>query len=164
MIKWKFKHPSGDDFIASVKEVLGEEGIPKRIGDVDLFFEQLIYGVDVCDYAVTRIENGRPHTQVGLFGQGENTEFVKTSEVGLHGRVELRRLGGVILPVDVKVTMLDGHVEIFKWGGEEALLIKEFDQEVVSCEIDPDQKIMVDIDRLNNSFTRPSPIPGQFGR
>lgn len=151
--KWKFKHPRGADFIQVVKDVMERSDRSDAMGDIDMFFDQLIYGSGVCDFAVHLVENRIGNGQVGLYGENE-IEFQDNHEGDVkHGFVELRRLGEVILPVEVVVYFTDQSDTTFVWNGFEKLTSFEFEKQVVGCRIDPDRKIRMDINTVNNSKT-----------
>ncbi|MDX1684751.1 MAG: M1 family metallopeptidase [Saprospiraceae bacterium] len=152
--RWKFRHPKGHDFKRVVSEVLSRDGKEALLGGVDRFFDQLIYGTGVCDYMVEEIENERVWTDAGLFGEYQNFRF----EEGRPGEewrgvVTVRRLGEVILPVDIMVQYEDGSSEMISWDGVDSYYRFEFEKSVRSCHIDPERKLMIDIDFLNNSLT-----------
>ena len=62
-------------------------------------------------------------------------------------------MGDVILPVDVLVTFEDGSTTKWIWSGEETFRIFHFDKKVRSCSIDPERKVMLDVNMLNNGLT-----------
>jgi hypothetical protein len=69
--------------------------------------------------------------------------------------VELARKGDWVFPVEVLVTFEDGTSETLHWSGEEGQKIFEFSgkSKIVSAQIDPQQKMSLDLDLNNNSLT-----------
>ena len=162
--RWKFKHPCRYDFIDVVNEV-----VPKNHGiefgeNMDWYFDQVLYGTGDCDYAVTRITNNRiGTTETGIFQEkGMTPEYIRLTDdptVEYDSRVVVARLGDIQVPQDILVTFEDGTVVREKWDGKirtQGFTYKGTVQ-VVSAEIDPDQKIYIDKNFLNNSLrTEPS--------
>ena len=133
--------------------MLTDQEEEELLGGVDAFFGQLVYDVGVCDYAVTSIENVRSNPMTGLFDGTEGRIYKNDVVDGWNGNIELRRLGEVVVPVEVEVTFEDGSMDRFRWNGKDALMKKTYGKKVVSCHIDPERLVFVDIDRLNNSYT-----------
>jgi hypothetical protein len=48
--RWAFKHPSGKDFVNVVSDVVGKK--EESIIDINSFFNQTLYGTEICDYKV----------------------------------------------------------------------------------------------------------------
>ena len=130
--RYKFKHPKTSDFIQVVNEVTGE--------DLTFLFEQLLFGTGFCDYEVTSIES------VPLGSEDKNRRY-KT-------KVLLRRLGQVVMPVDVVIELEDGEKIKQIWEGKERWLKieTETDSKIKSAIIDPENKIALDININNNSL------------
>ena len=121
------------------------------------FVETSIYQAKVLDYAVTRISNEELPAPQGVFGE-KSSEF--TYQDGSAPRemlstVEVQRKGDWVFPVDILVTFEDGTSRTLHWSGEEGLKVFECTgaSKVVSAQIDPFQKISLDIDLNNNSLT-----------
>lgn len=150
--RWKFDHPNGHDFKAVVHDVVvSKHGIFSR-EFVDRFFDQLIYGSGVCDYAVTDIDNEKVWTKAGLFENTGSRVFVNgESDDSWRGSIVLRRLGEVILPVDVEVEFEDGEKKTFVWSGVESYRDFHFEKKVIACHLDPERKLYIDINLINNS-------------
>jgi UDP-N-acetyl-D-mannosaminuronic acid transferase (WecB/TagA/CpsF family) len=67
----------------------------------------------------------------------------------------LQRLGGLRIPVDVRVAFDDGSIEWLVWDGEarEKTLSFAGPRRIVSVEIDPAFRNRLDLDMINNSRT-----------
>ena len=152
--KWQFRHPKGKDFIEVVKSVVLASETPEAMGDIDTFFSQLIYGTDVCDYAVESIENRPVRGPAGIFGNPNEHQY-KTSEDNhqVRGDIIVRRLGGIVLPVEIQVNFEDGTTELIQWDGRQKLKHFVFEKAVKSCWLDPERKLRMDMDTNNNSLT-----------
>ncbi|MGB3092312.1 MAG: M1 family metallopeptidase [Candidatus Zixiibacteriota bacterium] len=131
--RYKFKHPTTADFIQVVDEFAGE--------DLRSLLEQLVFGTGVCDYEVTRIES------VPIENEDEKGRY-KT-------QVVLRRLGEVIIPVDVLIQLKDGDQIRQVWDGKErwTKIEIETDSKIKAAILDPENKIALDVNVNNNSLT-----------
>ena len=73
---------------------------------------------------------------------------------GWHSRVTVRRLGELILPVEVLIEFADGETVIERWDGRDRSTTRSWQRpaEVVAVIVDPDEKLVLDTDRTNNSW------------
>ena len=142
-IRWKFKHPDGQNFIDIVNEI-----VPKRLGakygsDMNWFFAQVLYGQNIVDYQLVSIKN--------------KTRDGKQSPV-----ITVRRNGDGKIPVDVLVHFEDGHERLLSWDGQDRqhqFTLTE-KAKAVWATVDPKQKIYMDTNFNNNSLTlSPSSAP-----
>jgi hypothetical protein len=155
--KWKFRHPKGADFMAVLKDGLNQEPDSVFAGQVYDLFETSIYKAVVLDYAVTRISNEVLPAKQGIFGN-HSTGFTYQNgrgQAATLSKVEVQRKGDWVFPVEILVTFEDGTTQTLHWSGEEGSKVFEFqgDPKVVSAQIDPKQKISLDVDLNNNSRT-----------
>ena len=67
----------------------------------------------------------------------------------------MRRLGEVKIPVDVRVVFEDGSETREEWDGQYRWKRFEYEgpQRVKKAIVDPDFKLVIDINRTNNSMT-----------
>lgn len=132
-IRWRFKHPSAKDFIAIVNEI-----VPKRIGqkygeNLDWYFEQVLYRANICDYSVKSLK-----------------------EKGF----TIEQLGDIQIPIEILVKFTDGSTKQIWYEGKSFLRSFEFEKPILSVKIDPQNKILLDLNYINNSQTRkPSALP-----
>ncbi len=129
-IRWRFKHPSVQDFINIANEIT-----PKRLGNkfgqnLNWYFEQVLYKAPDCDYTLTKISNN-----------GNKSEFT------------VERLGDMVLPNEILVQFADGKTEILAWNGKDRTKTYKFDKALESATIDPKNKILLDLNMNNNSQT-----------
>jgi hypothetical protein len=136
--RWAFKHPSGKDFINTVNEVVTGNHGDKFGPDLNWFFNQTLYGSEVCDYRV----------------EGFRNERLQSDSV-YNSTVELERAGGLMLPVDVLIHFDNGDEIRERWDGISR--IKDYDytgkRKIVWVKVDPDFTNKLDINYLNNSMT-----------
>ncbi len=126
--RYRFRHPTGEDFLAVIEEVAGAEA--------RTWLEAFVYGKGLVDYAATGLEC----TPLG-------EEYRCTATVS--------RLGEVALPVEVELTFADGGRRRERWDGVERK--KEFSTagpELLAVEVDPERVLFIDCSFYNNSLTR----------
>jgi hypothetical protein len=111
--RWRFRHPRGADFVASMSDGTGQ--------DLSWYFSQVISGSGVLDYAITRVKAERLQGNAGYpFTGGEAGAEVmleKPLEKQYHNEVVVERLGSVVVPVDVRITFDDGSTTSEHWDG-----------------------------------------------
>lgn len=155
--QWKFKHPKGQDFITVLKSALALEQDTTFTRQTYQLFEQSIYHASVLDYAVTRISNDPILKPQGLYGSNSSDmQFRNGNEQhALLSQVVIQRYGDWIFPVEVLITFEDGNTKLLHWSGEEGSKIFKFtgNSKVISAQIDPKQKILLDINLNNNSLS-----------
>jgi hypothetical protein len=152
--RWKFKHPCTRDFIAVVNEIVPKYHGKKFGENMNWYFDEVLSGTNVCDYALSSIGVAELDQPGGEPGTKNEQDYVS--------RVLVSRLGEVILPVDVLIRFDDGKEIRETWDGRARW--KQFSytgrSRVVSATVDPDDDIPLDINRNNNSKTRePSSLP-----
>ena len=155
--RWKFRHPKGQDFMVVLKEALLT--VPDTTFGLQVFdlFENSIYHAIVLDYAVKHISNEEIPPSQGVFGN-QSASFTYqpgTDKPGILSKVEIQRRGDWVFPVETLVTFEDGSSQLLHWDGKAGAQVFEFTNglKVVSAQIDPGQKIGLDIDLNNNSLT-----------
>jgi hypothetical protein len=131
--QYQFKHPKTEDFKKLAEEVLAQ--------DLDGFFNDWFYGTKTCDFEVRRIKS----EEIGKTSQGK---LYQTT-------VELRKNGDIILPVDVLIELENGEKIRQTWDGKEKWfkLKLETKAKIRSAVIDPDNKIVLDLNVNNNGLS-----------
>ncbi len=129
-IRWRFKHPCVQDFIDIVNEIT-----PKRLGNkfgpnLNWYFEQVLYKAKICDFAVKTIKNE-----------------------GNKSKITVEQLGDMILPTEILIKFTDGKIENLAWNGKEKSKTYQFSKAIESVIIDPKNKILLDLNIVNNSKT-----------
>lgn len=158
--RWKFRHPCSRDFIAVVNEV-----VHKRLGDkfgknMDWFFDQVLYGTDVCDYALARISNQPAFGVRGVVDSaGEKItpreKYDPKKAQQYECTVLVTRLGEVKMPVDVLVHFDTGREVREHWDGQDRWKQFQYDgtEKIEWAKVDPDDVLAIDINGNNNSKT-----------
>lgn len=157
--KWSFKHPGGQDFIDVVNEVVTQKHGDEFGKNMNWYFDQALYGTDICDYQVASISNRPVQRQAyGIFEEKGMTattkEINQDKNYKYNSKVVLNRLGGLKFPVDVLVHFENGDEKLEKWGGQERAFDFQYqgDHKIDWVKIDPAQKLYLDINFLNNSL------------
>jgi hypothetical protein len=142
--QWSFKHPSPYDFIAVVNEFTHD--------DLTAFINQVIFGSDVLDYAIEEIKNRPVPKPKGIFNNKPISE--KNNKI-FDTEVLVRRKGEVISPVEVLIMFEDGTRKREKWNGKYRWERYRYKgpARIKSAVVDPEFKLLLDINRSNNSRT-----------
>jgi hypothetical protein len=132
--RWAFKHPTPAEFFRSMEDGVGE--------DLSYFWRGWFYRTDVMDQAVDSVRTRRDSSGTTLTG------------------IYLSSLGGLPMPVDMRLTFSDGTTDNVRlpveawYEGNRFLFVRQFPKEVVKVEIDPDRNFP-DLRRENNVWTKP---------
>ena len=144
--RFRFKHPTSQDFINVVNEVSGK--------NMNWFFENTWFSSNLFDYSIDAIVNRRIPPPQGVFNN--NGKAVATEDgTGFmyESTVVVKREGEALAPVDVLVTFQDGTQKREMWDGQYRwkMFVYNTDSPVESAVVDPDMKLNMDIDYTNNS-------------
>ena len=142
-LRWQFRHPNANSFIAIVNEIAPARTRFRYGPDMNWFFDQVLYGDKVCDYELVKIRNRK---------QGNATRST----------IQVMRRGDAQMPVDVLVHFDDGKELMLFWDGKARTQTFTINQkaEVVWATVDPKQKLYIDTNFNNNSLTiNPSSAP-----
>lgn len=157
--RWKYKHPCGNDFIAIVNEVVKEK-LGNKFGDnMDWFFNEVLYGTDICDYKLSNISVGKLEQPAGAYDSAGAEKYYKVmreSEKPIYeSRVDVERLGGVVMPEEILVHFDNGKEVLETWDGKGRSheFIYDKPEKVVWAKVDPYNKIPIDVNMINNSYT-----------
>ncbi len=155
--RWQFKHPMRQNFLDVVNEIVIKNKPNEFPEGMDWYFEEVLYGTGLCDYKVASIKNTKVKPKRGFFSDFQNCEIQELdSEVSIYkSTVILHRLGEVKLPLEILVHFDDGHQETYQWDGKDrsSEITQTSTRRIISVEIDPEQKIYLDNNFLNNSLT-----------
>ena len=141
--RYRFTHPTGEDFLRTLQEVSGRDLRP--------FFAAAVDGTQVLDYQVRSL-NSEP------LEWWKETPREKAKDTVYHTEVVVHRKGDFVFPVDLAVTFEGGETVREHWDGRDRWARFTWDRKAraVSAEIDPDHKVGLDRDRFNNSRRRES--------
>jgi hypothetical protein len=145
--RYRFKHPTSQDFINTVNEVTGK--------NMDWFFENTWFSSNLFDYSIDRIENLRVPKPTGVFN--ENGKPMDSTAVGADTKeyecnVVVKREGEAIAPIDVLVVFKNGEEKREQWDGQYRWkkFMYQSDSPVSYAVVDPDMKLALDINHNNN--------------
>jgi hypothetical protein len=156
--EWGFHHPSGRDFIAVFNKVVPKVYGTKFGNDLNWYFDQVTYGTGVCDYKVSGIHNVRNSELEGVVISGDSVIAKKNDfkkDTLFTSTVELERPGDIMLPVDVLVHFDNGDEKLEHWDGKARYMDYSYQgkSKVDWVKIDPEYKIRMDINYINNSMS-----------
>ncbi len=153
--RWRFKHPSSADFFAVANEVSGQ--------DLTWFFDQAVKGTGILDYAITSIRSKQVPASTGFFDGKAARTLVKRDDARKRERddnnrpyeseVLIQRKGDFVFPVTVALHYAGGKVERRTWDGRDRWLKirTTTPQQLEWADVDPDRKVLLDVDWLNNA-------------
>ncbi len=185
--RYRYRHPTAEDFVRTVSEVAGE--------DLDWFFRETIHSAETVDYAVTEARSraipdlkGVPPGEAEIVEEvtvaeggessepegsaadrdPEDAEAVSTGGEGeskkiYWSRVVVTRLQGGRFPVEVVMEFDDGKRFRRLWDGQYRWVRYEFKRpsRLKSAVVDPDRKLLLDINPTNNSRLVKPPASGR---
>jgi hypothetical protein len=171
--RWRFRHPSSADLRATLAEVSGN---PKAVNAI---FDQYVYGTAQIDDRVASIDTVEVLPQAGsTLKDGKRSELDSdaldkqvdkqreawdkahpnakpgSGPFPWHSTVTVRR-DGVPVPQLLRVKFADGSSEDVHWNDDRRWARFDFTKpsKVVSATLDPEQKIYLDANKLNDSRT-----------
>jgi hypothetical protein len=143
-MKYRFTHPTKEDFLKTIEEVSGK--------DLRWYFNQAVYGTPVMDYSVRKIEslpmNWYEEKKTGAGKDDKDTVY--------RSYVWLQRKEDFVMPVDVEIKFENGETMREHWDGADRWTkFGPYDKKtkIASAELDPDHKIHIDRNDFNNSYT-----------
>ncbi len=141
--RFKFKHPTTQDFIRTVNEVTGNDFTP--------FFNQFLYSTVAIDYAVQAITVGELDDDEP---EGISTDAKSTAGT-FKSKVIFERKEEAIAPMDILIKFSDGTEFRDVWDGVARYKVYEFNrpEKVVAAYIDSENKYLLDVNRNNNALT-----------
>jgi len=157
--EWAFKHPSTSDFVRIANRVVRQMHGDKYGENLDWFFDQTLYGTGICDYKLAGISNHKERSFRGMVNTdtaGMVVQIDESPEEEIYNSVvRVERLGEVQLPVELRVYFEDGTEVNEYWHGKDRYRYFEYlgPEKIIRAEIDPDRKLPMDVNYINNSFT-----------
>jgi len=138
-MRYRFTHPTKEDFLKTIEEVSGK--------DLRWYFNQAIYGTEVLDYQVIAVSSVPVEWyKPDLEEKKGVTEYVSN--------VWIQRKESFVFPIDVEIKFDNGEKVCEHWDGRDRWVRYAYQKKakVESVEIDPDHKIFLDRNNFNNSF------------
>ncbi len=142
-MRYRFTHPTQEDFMKTVNEVAGQ--------DLSWYWNQALFGTQVLDYEVLRADSN----PVNWFDPNLKE---KKGETEYETQVILHRKGDFVFPVEAVVKFDNGDTTYERWDGKDRWVryVYRKKAQVESVQIDPDYQVTLDSDYLNNSRTTDS--------
>ena len=139
-LRYRFTHPTKEDFLKTIEEVSGK--------DLRWYFNQAVYGTQVLDYEVLKISSVPVEWYKDDLQEKKGvTEYV--DNVWIHRKEDF------VMPVDVEIKFDNGDKVREHWEGQDRWVRYAYRKKakVESVEVDPDHKIYFDRNNFNNSQT-----------
>ena len=157
--RWKFRHPKPQDFFAIVNEISGQ--------DMSWFFEQTYNSSNVFDYGIGQVNSEQVNVPRGYYEQegawiyrdGEEVDDDETDpEKQYRSYVFIRRWGEATFPIEMKITFDNGEDILESWDGKERWVRFDYlkNTRVQKIEVDPENKLVLDVNHTNNTWVRNS--------
>jgi Peptidase family M1 domain len=133
-LRYRFKHPTGEDFLKTIEDVSGQS--------LRWYFDQAVYGTNILDYEIRDAHSD----SVKWYETAPNPKLYRTY-------VTVHRKGDFIFPTDVKIAFDDGSSTLEHWDGRDRWVRYTYDRKakVRSARIDAEQKVWLDRNFFNNS-------------
>jgi hypothetical protein len=148
-MKYRFTHPTKEDFLKTIEEVSGK--------DLRWYFSQAVYGTPVMDYQILKI-NSFPvnwsDDKDKKKSEDKNTVYLST--------VWVQRKEDFVMPVEIEIKFNNGEKIREHWDGRSRWTKFSYEKKakVESAELDPDHKILIDRNNFNSSrLAEPSSKP-----
>jgi len=146
--RWRFRHPTTADWIAAVHDVTGR--------DYRWFFDRTFFSSGAVDYAVVEAKSEKVGPPKGLFesegGLVEKPPAELAKGKGWKSVATVARLGDVAMPIEIVLKFDGNHTYRSTWDGEARWKRFRVDRgpRLLEAVVDPDEKILLDVDRTNN--------------
>jgi hypothetical protein len=155
--RFRFKHPSSDDFYAVASEVAGRE--------LTGFFEQTVERPGILDDEVASVTSAEAEEPQGVFGEGaaqrtvtrEEARRKEPQDAGRHvfrTSVLVRRRGQVVMPTSLRLDYEGGESQtlpLIEWETRFKRIRLTSAHRLVAATLDPDDRLKIDVNRLNNA-------------
>jgi hypothetical protein len=170
-LRYRFHHPSTNDFLKVVSQVSGRDFTP--------LFDQFVFHARRLDYKVDDVESHSIGTSAGVFDASGKRRTVTVEEAGkadeqaskakghkdlYESTVRVRREGDAVLPVEVWIHFDDGSLEKRQWDGVDRWAKFKFQKtaKVDWVELDPYKRHVLDVNWTNDSWQSQYPVKLAF--
>jgi len=144
-MKYRFTHPTKEDFLKTIEEVSGK--------NLRWYFDQAVYGSQVLDYEVSKVDSFPTDWYVQKKDKKDAKKGGKDDTV-YQSTVWIRRKEDFVMPVVVEIKFDNGETIREHWDGQSRWTRFTYQKKakVVSAELDPDHTIQIDRNDFNNSY------------
>ena len=138
--RYKFTHPTGEDFMKTVNEVAGQ--------DLSWFWKQAVTGTSVMDYEILSAKSLNDDWSANKPLKSKKSDTPYLTLVVVH------RKGDFQAPVQLEVKFDNGETVHETWDGQDRWHRFSWTKnaKLVSAELDPQHKVLLDKDLFNNSY------------
>jgi hypothetical protein len=144
-MKYRFTHPTKEDFLKTIEEVSGK--------DLRWYFNQAVYGSQVFDYEVLKADSF-PVNWYEENADKKSKDKKNDSDTVYQSYVSIGRKGEFVMPIEIEVKFDNGEKIREHWNGQSRwtrfAYVKK--AQVTSVEIDPDHTVQIDRNNFNNSY------------
>ena len=140
-MRYRFQHPTAQDFFNTVDEVAGQ--------DLTWFWQEAFYGTETLDDRILSMQSDRMDWAAKTPPEAKKGETLYRSQVVVHRR------GLFKFPVTLEAKFDNGETVREKWDGNDRWhrFVWEKKARLLSAEVDPDHQVTFDRDYFNNSYT-----------
>src|ERR1700683_1813778 len=146
-MRYRFTHPTGEDFLKTIEEVSGQ--------NLRWYFDQAVSGTAILDYEIMDMHSDElPWYPATNDSSGAVTTPGEGKE-GFRNYVVVHRKGDFIMPVDLLVRFKNGEAVTEHWDGRDRWIRYTYDRpdKIISAELDPTHLVLLDRNEFNNSRT-----------
>ncbi len=145
-MRYRFTHPTGEDFLKTVEEVSGK--------DLRWYFNQAVYGTQILDYSLADAHSD----PLRWWDTPEHASKAGAKDEVYRTYITVARNGDFIFPVDVDIRFDDGSSAVEHWDGQDRWVRYQYDRKakIESAQIDAHNQITMDRNPFNNSFVAES--------
>ncbi|MGB8523661.1 MAG: M1 family metallopeptidase [Candidatus Acidiferrales bacterium] len=140
-LRYRFKHPTGEDFLKTIEDVSHQ--------NLKWYFDQAVYGTSILDYEIWNAHSDRLNWwEKEISGKNASDEIHRTY-------ITVHRKGDFVFPIDIVVKFDDGSSTTEHWEGRDRWIRYTYDRkaELDSAQIDPGNQVWLDRNLFNNSYT-----------
>jgi len=144
-MRYRFTHPTKEDFLKTIEEVYGK--------DLHWYFNQAVYGSQVLDYEVLPV-NTFPVNWYEDKEQKKGRKKAAKDDTVYQSYVAVHRKGDFMMPIELEVIFDNGERVREHWDGQSRWQRFSYQKKakVVSAEIDPDHTVQIDRNTFNDSY------------
>ena len=142
-MKYRFTHPTKEDFLKTIEEVSGR--------DLRWYFNQAVYGSQVMDYEVSRVVS----FPMNWYEENDKKTTKKNKDDTVYqSYVMVHRKDDFVMPVEVEIKFENGKKVRERWNGQSRWIRFSYQKnaKVESAELDPDHTVQIDRNNFNNSY------------
>jgi hypothetical protein len=139
-LRYRFTHPTGEDFLKTIEEVSGR--------DLRWYFDQAVSGTAILDYEILDA-----HSEPVKWYEKKAQE-AKAGETLYRTYVTVHRKGDFVFPVDVEVRFGDSASVSEHWDGRDRWVRYTYIRKtkLASAQVDPQHEVWLDRNFFNNSY------------